>query len=106
MSPGQGLRLACRSRICSIACRAQMGAASGGQPAREKSSSRPIAFGVLSAPLKESHPDRIIMGDRVLFLRNGTTCTYAVGTTLEVTFTEQQDGRSFADQITPVKPGN
>lgn len=80
-----------------------MGAASGSQPARDDDRSPRLARGVIVAPLKESHPDRIIVGDRVLFLRDGTTCTYAVGTPLEVIFTEQ-DGRSLTDRITPVRP--
>jgi hypothetical protein len=50
-------------------------------------------------PLKASHPDRIIVGERVLFLRDGMACTYRVGTSLEVVFTEQ-DGRSHAERIT------
>lgn len=41
----------------------------------------------------------------VLFLRDGETCTCMIGTPLEVIFTEQ-DGRSFADKVTPVKPSN
>jgi hypothetical protein len=48
--------------------------------------------------------DRIVAGDRVVFLRNGMTCHYNLGTFLEVTFTEQ-DGRSFANKITPVSTG-
>jgi hypothetical protein len=72
-----------------------MDGASGNTPARR----------VVVASLKESHSDRIIVGDRVLFLRNGTTCTYVVGTHLEVVFTVQ-DGRSLAHKITPVKQGS
>jgi hypothetical protein len=57
---------------------------------------------MIFAPLNESRPGRIIVGDRVLFLRNGTTCTYVVGTPLEVTFT-QENGRSLVDKITPIR---
>lgn len=82
-----------------------MDAASGGQPARGESLVRPVVSGVIYAPLKESHSDRIVVGDRVLFLRDGVTCAYVSGAPLEVTFTEQ-DGRSLADKITPVRQGN
>lgn len=82
-----------------------MDAASGSQPTRDEPSLRSVASGVIYATLNESHSDRIVVGERVLFLRNGTTCTYAVGTHLEVVFTEQ-DGCSHADKITPVKQGN
>jgi hypothetical protein len=61
-----------------IASEAEMNAASGSQPAR----------GVIVAPLVESHPDRIVVGSCTLFLRDGKRCTYAVGTSLEVAYTE------------------
>lgn len=68
-----------------------MDAASGSQPAR----------GV--APLLESLPDRIVVGSRTLFLRDGKRCTYPVGTPVEVIYTEI-DGRRHADNITSVRP--
>ncbi len=67
-----------------------MNAASGSQPAR----------GVIVAPLIEFHPDRIVVGSCTLFLRDGKRCTYAVGTPLEVAYTEV-DGRRDVDSITP-----
>jgi hypothetical protein len=78
-----------------------MDAASGSQPARDGRAPA-LARGMIFAPLNESRPGRIIVGDRVLFLRNGTTCTYVVGTPLEVTFT-QENGRSLVDKITPIR---
>lgn len=82
-----------------------MDAASSSQPAREAAVRGSVASGVVYAPLKEVHPERIVVGERVLFLRDGATCTYTIGTPLEVIFTER-DGRSFADKITPVKQGH
>jgi len=71
-----------------------MDAASGSRPAR----------GVIVAPLVESHPDRIVVGSATLFLRDGKRCTHAVGTPLEVAYTEV-DGRRDVDSITPIRPG-
>ncbi len=71
-----------------------MNAGSGNQPAR----------GVIVAPLIESHPDRIVVGSCTLFLRDGKRCTHAVGTPVEVAYTEV-DGRRDVDSITPVKSG-
>ena len=71
-----------------------MDAASGSKPAR----------GVIVAPLIESHLDRIVVGSCILFLRDGKRCTYAVGTPLEVAYTEI-DGRRDVDSIAPVKSG-
>jgi hypothetical protein len=71
-----------------------MDAASGSQPAR----------GVIVAPLLESLPDRIVVGSRTLFLRDGKRWTYPVGTPVEVIYTEI-DGRRHVDNITPVRPG-
>ncbi len=56
--------------------------------------------GVIVAPLRESHSGRIILGGSILFLRDGATCDYALGTPLEVVYTEQ-DGRRDVDKITP-----
>jgi hypothetical protein len=69
-----------------------MDAASGSQP----------ACGVIVAPLVESHPDRIVVGSCTLFLREGKQCSYAVGTPVEVAYTEV-DGRRDVDSITPVR---
>ena len=62
------------------------------------------AHGVIVAPLKEAHPDRIVLSDRTFFLRDGATCNYAPGTPLEVAYTEL-DGRRDVDRITPVQHG-
>lgn len=75
--------------------------ASGSQPARAEETR--IARGLMVAPLREVHPDRIVVGDRTFFLRDRTTCTYTLGTTLEIFYTEQ-NGRAMAENITPVKP--
>jgi hypothetical protein len=65
------------------------------------------ARGILVAPLK-AHPDRIILGYRTFFLRDGlrdgATCNYLLGTPLEVAYTEP-DGRRDVDSITPVQHG-
>ena len=82
-----------------------MDAASGGMSARGGDESPSFARGVVVGPLTEAHPDRIVLGDRIVFLRDGMTCTYPPGTPLEVVYTEQ-DGRSCADKITPLRPGN
>jgi hypothetical protein len=79
-----------------------MDPASGSQPPRGDEPAR-IAQGVIYAPLIESHPDRIVVGDRTLFLREGITCYYALGANLEVLYTEQ-NGRGEAESITVVKP--
>ena len=65
-----------------------MNAASGGTPARGEDASAGFARGVIVGPLKEAYPDRIVLGDRIVFLRDGMTCTYSLGTPLEVVFTE------------------
>jgi hypothetical protein len=69
-----------------------MDAASGGQPAR----------GFISAPLIESHPDRIVVGSSILYLRDGAKCPYAIGTTLGVMYTVVK-GRRVVDTLTPEK---
>jgi hypothetical protein len=52
------------------------------------------AHGVVVGPLNESHPDRIVGGSSILYLREGgAACTYPVGTFLGVTYTTEQDGR-------------
>jgi len=64
-----------------------------------------VARGVIFAPLKESYLDRIVLGDCVLFRREGATCTYALGTPLEVEYTERNERRDV-EKITPTKAGN
>jgi hypothetical protein len=70
-----------------------MVAASGGQPAR----------GIIVGPLAECHPDRIVIGGCVLFLRGGAACPYAVGMSVEVHYTEI-DGRRDIDGIARTRP--
>jgi len=48
---------------------------------------------------RQSFPDRIVLADRVVYLRNGP-CPYAVGTALEVEYSER-DGRRTVEKITP-----
>jgi hypothetical protein len=68
-------------------------AASGSQPAR----------GVLVGRLNESHPDRIVVGSSILYLREGgPTCTHSVGTLLGVTYTEEEDGRRHVVSLEPM----
>jgi hypothetical protein len=64
-----------------------------------------VSRGIVFAPLKEACPDRIVLGDCVLFLPAGATCTYALGTSLEVEYTEQ-NGRQTVAKMTPTKVGN
>jgi hypothetical protein len=49
-----------------------MGAASSSQARGEE---RPgVAHGLIVAILREVHPDRIVVGERTLFLREGQDC--------------------------------
>jgi hypothetical protein len=65
-----------------------MNAASGGQPAR----------GVVVGRLTASHPDRLILGATILYLRGGAPCTFPVGTLLQVIYTEW-NGRRCVDSV-------
>ena len=56
------------------------------------------ARGLIIAQLEKSDPDRIVLGDSVLFLRHGITCNHAIGTQLKVLYTEL-NGRRDVDQI-------
>jgi hypothetical protein len=59
-----------------------MDAASSSQARGEE---RPgVAHGLIVAILREVHPDRIVVGERTLFLREGQDCRYPPGTNLEV----------------------
>jgi hypothetical protein len=60
--------------------------------------------GVILGPLTEVYPDRIVVGARILFLRDGEACRYEIGIGLEVIFTEQDDGRGSVQRITPLEP--
>ena len=53
--------------------------------------------GVILGPLTEVYPDRIVVGARTLFLRDGETCRYEIGMGLE-------DGRGSVQRITPLEP--
>lgn len=80
-----------------------MDAASGSQPTR--GGERPgVAHGLIVAILREVHPDRIVVGERTLFLREGQDCRYPPGTNLEVLYTVSLDGRSEAERISVVQP--
>ena len=48
------------------------------------------ADGVILGRLQARLPDRIIVGEIVLFLTNGTHCDHAIGTALRVTYTERK----------------
>jgi hypothetical protein len=61
--------------------------------------------GVLYAPLIETHPDRIVVGDCTLFLGDGMACSYPLGTPLDVEYVEQ-NGRRRAEKITPIPVGS
>jgi len=52
--------------------------------------------------LKEVHPDRIVIGESILFLRSGMRCSHPPGTRLQVIYTEQ-NGRREVDEISPMR---
>jgi hypothetical protein len=54
--------------------------------------------GVVVGRLTEFHPDRIVMGNTILYLRDGAACTFPVGTLLQVVYTER-DGRRCVDSV-------
>jgi hypothetical protein len=60
-------------------------------------------YGVIFGPLTEVYPDRIVIGTHTLFLRDGETCLYEIGNSLEVIFKEQADGRGSVWRITPLE---
>jgi uncharacterized protein YqfB (UPF0267 family) len=57
--------------------------------------------GIIIGPLGELRPDRIVVADRTLFLRDREACHYSVGVVLEVVYTER-NGRASVEKITPV----
>jgi hypothetical protein len=59
--------------------------------------------GVIVGRLTAWHPDRMVVGDRTMFLRDGEACPYEIGMFLNVTFIEH-DGRRDVESITPVPP--
>jgi hypothetical protein len=80
-----------------------MDAASGSQSARGEERSG-VAHGLIVAILREVLSDRIVVGERTLFLREGQDCRYTPGTNLEVPYTVRQDGRSEVERISVVRP--
>jgi hypothetical protein len=81
-----------------------MDAASGSQPARGENGNATVAHGVMVGPLKEVHPDRIVVGSYLFSLRDGVQCSYPPGTRLQVVFVEQ-GGQRQAESLSPVKDG-
>ena len=60
--------------------------------------------GVIIAPLRERHSDRIVVAKAtILYLRQGVTCTHALGTTLRIEYTIHQ-GRYQVDRIEAETP--
>ena len=70
----------------------------------QQSYHRSAAHGIIVAPLTDAGPDRIVVGGRTLWLRDGETCAYTVGTPIRVAYTVV-DGRRLIDGIMPV-PGS
>lgn len=64
---------------------------------RSATSASPLR-GIIIGPLGELRPDRIVVADRTLFLRNGESCGYSVGVVLEVVYTEL-NGRASVERI-------
>jgi hypothetical protein len=54
--------------------------------------------GVILGPLRELYADRIVIADRILFLRDGERCLHVVGVILEVQYTEK-NGRACVNKI-------
>jgi hypothetical protein len=54
--------------------------------------------GVILGPLRELYADRIVIADRILFLRDGERCLHVVGVILEVQCTEK-NGRACVNKI-------
>jgi hypothetical protein len=78
-----------------------MDAANGSQPAL--GGGEGIAYGVIFGPLTVVRPDRIMVKGQTLYLRDGQTCLYLLGTPMEVVYAEI-DERRYIDRITAVRP--
>ena len=48
------------------------------------------AYGIILGPLQAHRLERIQVGDVVLFLTDGATCNYPIGTALRVTYVERE----------------
>jgi hypothetical protein len=48
------------------------------------------AYGIILGPLHAHRVDHIQVGDVVLFLTDGATCNYPIGTLLRVTYAERE----------------
>ena len=48
------------------------------------------AYGIILGPLQAHRLERIQVGDVVLFLTDGATCNYPIGTVLRVTYAERE----------------
>ena len=75
--------------VCRYVTASALNAASGssGEPGR----------GVVVGRLNESHPDRLVVGSSILYLREGVRCTHPVGTFLGVISTAEQDGSRYVE---------
>ncbi len=56
--------------------------------------------GVILGPVTELHPDRIMVGGRTLYLRDGEAFDCEIGMVVEVVYLER-DGRGDVQRITP-----
>jgi hypothetical protein len=59
-------------------------------------------YGVTIAPLSESAPDHIVVGDVVYFLPGDKTCHLTIGTRVKVLYAEQEDGRKVVEKVAAV----
>jgi hypothetical protein len=67
------------------------------------SSSARSAEGMIVALLADSGPGHIVVGGRTLWLRDGETCAYTVGTPIRVLYAVV-DGRRLVDGIMAMPP--
>jgi hypothetical protein len=61
------------------------------------------AEGMIVALLGDTGPGRIVVGGRTLWLRDGQTCAYTVGTPIRALYTVV-DGRRLVDGIMAMPP--
>ena len=59
-------------------------------------------LGIIAGRLRAVYVDRIIIGDKTIYLQPGAACTHAIGMDVEVTYTER-DGRAEASSIVPLE---